>query len=408
MPAVAQYPDFSFYVDDMVNNEAFLANPLLPLQTIAERCGAVAVGKRGEFAGVPYPDIFTPPGSDEDVYLALSFEACKKVVTNHRVFLSGPAYEDTLSVTAPGAIVTLDGEEHRRSKKLIMPTFTHRSANADLQPMLEKIIGEAIDAIADRGAAELMRDFTSQFPWRVIATLFGLPFEQREACESAGSDAQKGVTDPVAAQKAIDNFHRIYQKIIDDHRADIAKGNPKDDLTTRLINTTIDGDKMSDPEIRAFLINLVSAGLDTTHRQTAILIAQLLDNPDQFALLREQPDLLEQAIWESLRCCPTTGSYARVAGEDCKVEGVVIPKGARVLICQYSANNDPSRWEDPLRFDISRKPQPSLAFNLGNHSCLGQSLALAEMRKDEERWQSVKWRGYHFRAPTQLPVRWDV
>ena len=413
---VDQYPDFSVYVDEMIMPPSFREDPLTEVLKIAAH-GPVVKGKRGEFAGVPYPDMFTPPDSDEDVYLALSFDACRSVVTNHRVFLNGPAYADTLSVTAPGAIVTLDEPEHRRHKSLVMPSFSHRKANEELQPMLQEIIGKTVDAIAPKGEAELMSTVTSRFPWQVIATLFGLPLDQRDACEAAGADAQKAVTDPAAAQKAIESFHAIYQKVIDDHRTE-----PKDDLTTMLINTEVDGEKLSDSEIRAFLINLVSAGLDTTHRQTAIMVTQLLDHPDQLQLLREQPALIDQAIWESLRHCATTGSFARVAGEDCELEGELIPEGARVLLSVHSANHDTKYWDNPHRFDITREKQPIMSFNLGRHTCLGQNLAQAEiriaisnileklpnLRRDEGRWHSVKWGGYYFRSPTQLPVKWDV
>ena len=413
---VDQYPDFSVYVDDMIMPPAFREDPLSQVLKIAEH-GPVVKGKRGKFVGVPYPDMFTRAGSDEDVYLALSFDACRKVVTNHRVFLNGPAYADTLAVTAPGAIVTLDDPEHRRNKSLVMPSFSHHRANEGLQPMMQKIIGETVDSIAHKGEAELMSAVTSRFPWQIIATLFGLPLDQRGACEAAGTDSQKAVTDPAAAQRAIESFHAIYQKIIDDHRAE-----PKDDLTTMLINTEVDGEKLSDAEIRAFLINLVSAGLDTTHRQTAIMVTQLLEHPDQLQLLREQPELLDQAIWESLRYCATTGSFARVAGEDCEVEGVLIPKGSRVLISVHSANHDTKYWDNPQIFDITREKQPIMSFNLGRHSCLGQNLAQAEiriaitnileklpnLRKDEDRWHTMQWGGYYFRSPTQLPVKWDV
>ena len=225
------------------------------------------------------------------------------------------------------------------------------------------------------------------------------------------------MTDPDAASVAAEAFKDIYQRIIDDHRA-----NPADDLTTMLLNTEVDGEKLTDEEVRSFLVNIVSAGLDTTSRQTAILITQLLENPDQFELLRQQPDLLDQAIWESLRCCATTGSFCRVAGEDAEVEGTVIPKGARVLIGVHSANHDPNRWENPRKFDITRTKQPIMSFNMGKHACLGQNLALAEikiamqnvlerlpnLRKDKDRWHSLRWGGYYFRSPTQLPAKWDV
>ena len=413
---ITQYPDFSVYVDDSIIPPEFREDPLSQLLKIAEH-GPIVKGKRGEFAGVTYPDLFTPPDSEEDVFLALSFDACRSVVTKHQVFLNGPAYKDTLSITAPGAIVTLDDPEHRRNKSLVMPSFSHHRVNEGLQPMLEKIIGETVDAVAHKGEAELMSEVTSRYPWLVIATLFGLPLDKRAACEAAGIDSQKAVADPEAATRAIEAFHSIYQEIIDDHRA-----NPKDDLTTMLIDTEVHGEKLTDAEIRAFLMNLVSAGLDTTHRQSAIMVTQLLEHPDQLQLLRANPELLDQAIWESLRCCAATGSFLRVAGEDCEVEGVLIPKGSRVFLGIHAANHDTKYWDNPQKFDITRKKRPIMSFNLGKHVCLGQNLALAELRiaminileklpnlrKDEDRWHSLKWGGYYFRSPTQLPVKWDA
>ncbi len=193
-------------------------------------------------------------------------------------------------------------------------------------------------------------------------------------------------------------------------------------LIGMLMNTEVNGEHLSDEEVRSFLVNIVSAGLDTTSRQTAILVTQLLEHPEQLELLRQQPELLDQAIWESLRCYPTTGTFPRVARSDTEVVGIEIPKGSRIFIAISAANHDPSRWENPLVFDITREKQPIMSFNMGSHSCLGQNLALAEisialqglldklpnLRKDEDRWHSLRWSGYYFRSPTQLPVKWDI
>lgn len=156
-------------------------------------------------------------------------------------------------------------------------------------------------------------------------------------------------------------------------------------------------------------------------RQLGNLVYLLLENPEQFEDLRNNPDLLDAAIWESLRVICAGGYSPRVSTRDTEVCGVKIPAGSGIYAVTHSANRDPSRWENPDKFDIRRKKLPIASFGFGVHTCLGMALSLAEQRiamslllsrmpnlqKDPDNWPGTVVRGFQLRSPTRLPVLWD-
>ena len=184
-----------------------------------------------------------------------------------------------------------------------------------------------------------------------------------------------------------------------------------------LVHAELDGTRLDDEQICAFLRLLLPAGAETTYRSSSNLLFGLLTHPDQLEAVRKDRSLIPQAIEEGLRWEPPLTSIIRVAAEDTEVCGVRIPAGAAIMVCTGSANHDESRWENPEEFDIFRKRFPPVAFGFGPHVCLGQHLArmetavalnalldrLPNLRLDPEA-EDPHITGLMFRSPIALPV----
>jgi cytochrome P450 len=412
---VDDYPIATPYVDFGID-AAFDLDPYTPLLELAKR-RPVVEGKDGAFGGVPVPDNFLFGLNGVQTFLALSYDAWRQVAMDHETFSSEKGYELTLGKVFGKTLMNMDEPEHGRYKKLVLPSFSHRMVTNELAKIAEPIIDECLNQIEKQGRGELIAGFATKFPYLIVAKLFGVPPEFADESERLVVASLRMGADPGSAIAAFGQMNALYQKIVDQHKAA-----PQDDLTSLLLRTEVDGQKLSDEEVVSFLKQIVAAGLDTTVRQFGNLIYLLLENPEQFADLRANPDLLESAIWESLRRIAAGGMIPRIALKDTEVCGVRIPKGAGVYAVIHVANLDAIRWPDPLKFDIRRKRTPIATFGSGVHSCLGMSLAIAELsiamravlsrlknlRKDPVRWSDSVVRGYQLRSPTKLPVIWDA
>ncbi len=416
--AVNLYDDGCRFVDAQITPE-FDNDSTSILLDLLKREGPVIPIKDGTFAGVAIPDNFLLPRGDGQMFLVLGKTEVKQALIDSTTFSSELAMKDTFQKTKGRVMSTLDDPEHRRYKRMVMPAFSHNMVNEELKFVAKPIIDSCLDAIVHKGEAELIAAFTDRFPYMVIAKLVGVPESIKDELSAAVFNSFIMGRDAELAQQSFQKFESLYQIIIDEHRK-----NAVDDLITKLLETETDGEYLSDQEVRLFISMLMSAGMDTTTRQTANLIMLLLEHPEQFELLRAQPDILEQAIWESLRVCGTSGAAPRVATKDTELGGMTIPAGASILASLRTPNYDEQVWENPNVFDITRPKQPLMSFSGGTHTCLGQNLSRAEMkiamegvlerlpnlRKDEARWSAsnVRLRGFFKRAPNQLPVCWDV
>ena len=411
-----QYPDASSYSDADITPE-FQLDPVTPLVELAKAGPILKRDKDGRVHGIAIPNGLILPDGERDIYHALGYDACLQILKDNKRFSSEKAFENSLKKSGDKNLTVMDDPEHRHYKKLILPSFAHRIVNEELERIARPVIASLLDQIAAFGEAELISSFTVKFPFAVVATLFGVPLSLADECAELTGYVLSPSVDMQRAVTARDRLYEIYRIVIDEHRK-----NPADDLTTMLLETEVDGDHLTDAEISMFIFQIVGAGLDTTARQMSTLIMQLLDDSDQFALLKKEPNRIEAAIKESLRTCPAASVTVRVALEDTKICGVNLPRDAGIYVNFITANRDEQRWSNSDEFDITREMQASLSFGYGIHSCLGQHLAMVEMkiamqellvrlpnlRKDERRWDRVKLMGYLARSPTQLPVRWDI
>jgi cholest-4-en-3-one 26-monooxygenase len=274
-------------------------------------------------------------------------------------------------------MISLDPPEHTKLRKLISSGFTPRRIN-DLAAHVKDRVDRVIDAVADHGECDLVRDVALWLPLHAIADLVGVPEEDRaqvfEWTETTfGFDAS--VTDEQRMEAATAMF-----TYADDMCAE-RRAHPRDDLMTVLLEAEIDGDRLTDMHLSAFFMLLQNAGSETTRNLITTGTLALLERPDQLALVRDDPERLPVAIEELLRYSTPVMSFMRTATCDTEVAGQPIREGAHVLLAYASANRDDRAFEKPDDVDVSREPNDHVAFGAGGpHFCLGAHLARLEAR----------------------------
>jgi cytochrome P450 len=198
------------------------------------------------------------------------------------------------------------------------------------------------------------------------------------------------------------------------------RSHPADDVISVLAGAELDGQRLTDDDIFAFLRLLLPAGAETTYRSSSNLIFGLLSRPEQLDAVRADRTLVPQAIEEGLRWEPPLTGIMRTATRDVELGGVQVPGGAMLSVTIGAANHDDARWDAPDRFDIFRDPQQHMAFAFGPHMCLGIHLARMEtavvlnavldrlpgLRLDPAA-DDVHITGMAFRSPASLPVLFD-
>jgi len=367
---------------------------------------------RGNFMN---PEILPEGMVLEEDWVVYRYEDCSRLLRDAKTF-SSAGYDSTIGVVMGHMILGMDEPEHRQNRNLVAEAFRERSLARWEPEYIAPICNELIDRFIDRGQAELVRELTFEFPVRVISRLLGLPEEdfprfQRWSIEliGLGADIERGL----AASESLKNY---FAEVVAQRRED-----PQDDVISDLVLAEVDGERLSDEAIYAFLRLLLPAGAETTYRSSGNLLFLLLTHPDQLAAVQGDRTLLAQAIEEGLRYEPPLLTINRTTTRDVEMSGTTIPKGASVTPCLGSANHDETRWERSEEFDIFRPQIPHLAFAHGPHMCLGMHLARLEtkvlMNAVFDRLPGLRLdpagddphiRGLIFRSPTSLPVLFDA
>lgn len=271
-------------------------------------------------------------------------------------------------------LLNMDAPHHTKLRKIISRGFTPRVINglrAELKARAESIVKEA----AESGSGDFVTQVASELPLQAIAELIGIPQEDRMKVftwsnDMTGYDDPESEADPVAASAEVLGY--AYQM------AAARKECPADDIVTKLIEADVDGDELTPEEFGFFVIMLAVAGNETTRNAITHGMAAFLDHPDQWELFKnERP---ATAADEIIRWATPVTSFQRTALEDTELGGVQIKKGQRVVMLYRSANFDEDVFEDPEKFDITRKDNQHLSFGgTGAHFCIGANLARMEV-----------------------------
>jgi cytochrome P450 len=356
-----------------------------------------------------------PHEASKPVFMVYRYDEIAEVLRDHETFSSSIIVNVFGDVFGKQVMLGMDEPEHRRYRALVAKAFSQKTLARRQDELVERVGNELIDRFAERGRAELVREFTFPFPTQIIAGLLGLPradYAQFQRWSISLLSFTVNRERGIAASKALEEY---FIPILAARREE-----PRDDLMSTLAHAEIDGERLSDEEIFSFLRLLLPAGVETTYRSTGNLLFGLLSNPEQLAAVRSDRSLVPQAIEEAVRWEAPLLVITRVATRDTELAGVPIPAGSAVMPMLGAANRDEDRYPAPDRFDIFRAPKPHISFGHGVHVCLGMHLARLEMgvalnllldrlphlRLDPEA-DDPHIRGQVFRSPTSLPVSFD-
>ena len=328
---------------------------------------------------------------------------------------SGPLFDKVV-----GSLLCLEGAEHQRLRRLVSTAFTPR-ATARLHDTIDDVVNELIGGVAGAGRCDVVVDIARPYPIPVICALLGAPREDWQRFSVWAEDIFKAFSfspnladEEAGIMRAWGELDCYVDDMIDRRRRDLT-----DDLLSDLIRAEDDGDRLSADELRMLAASLLMAGTDTTRNQLAASVQVLCDHPDQWNVLRDQPELAMRAVEESMRHSPAVCGTPRTVTDDVEFGGFTFPAGTFILVNTFAANRDPGVYDDPDRFDITREGAPAiLTFGGGVHYCLGANLArlelaealtiLARRMPTLRRAGPAPWKPMlGMTGPTSLPMEFD-
>lgn len=372
------------------------------------------------------PVMRTPLG----LWLTTRYEDCALVLRDRRygkdfvgstVRRSGPdAIKEPAVANLARTMLVADPPDHTRLRGLVVKAFTARRIE-EMRPRIADIVDALIDRVIDSGKMDLIWDFSHRLPVIVICDMLGIPEEDRQQFfEQSRVNAR--LIDPVPLSREEMDRANENSRIVGlyfDSLFERRRREPKDDLTTLLVQAEEAGDRLSPQELRANVGLLFAAGHETTANLIGNGMLALHRNPEQWQRLKDDPSLIPNAIEELLRFDSSVQISARVTLEEVELGGQAIGKGETVVTLLGAANRDPAIFEQPDRLDVARANVRPLSFGGGIHFCLGAQLARLEgeiafagilRRLPDIRLPEIdnpKWRpSFTLRGLQQLPAVW--
>lgn len=278
-----------------------------------------------------------------------------------------------------------DPPHHTRLRRLVSKAFTPRAV-AGLEPAIAELLAVHMEDFATRAAdgevVDLMAGLAFRLPVAVIGRLLGVPAAEQPGFQQMVRDLN-AVVEPSADERALtvadvaaDSLETYFQDLVRERRA-----RPREDLVSALIAARDHDDRFSEDELVAMLVQLFTAGFETTTNLIGNGMLALLKHPDQFAVLRADPSIMPTAVEEMLRFDSPVQASARVsAAEFTLPDGTIVPENRFMLVILGAANHDPRVFTDPHRLILDRAEAPGLSFGNGIHFCLGAGLARLEAR----------------------------
>jgi cytochrome P450 len=277
------------------------------------------------------------------------------------------------------SILSVDGEEHARLRRLVAPAFTPKSADR-LRPFMREVINGLVDKVIPDGSCELVEDICEPYPIPIICELLGAPKEDWKLFSNWATDIFRIFNNDLEndmdrIDAASDELDAYVRAMVDQRRS-----RPADDLLSDLIAIEEEGDRLDTDDLVGLAEAVLMAGTDTTRNQLACAVALFTEHPDQWAMLAERPELAKRAVEETMRFLGAVRGTVRITGEDVEYRDVLFPTGTFIATSLAGANFDDEAFEAPETFDITKeRDTPQMTFGSGIHFCLGASLARAEL-----------------------------
>ena len=287
-------------------------------------------------------------------------------------------------------ILQMEGSDHRSMRAIVTPTLRGDQLRENFASVTEHNAKELIDVWRHDGEVELVSQFTLRLPLSVIIDVLGLDAEDKpkfhvwyNAIHDYFTNTAGDPEVEAAGLRTHDELKAFMMPLIQER-----KKNPGDDLISKIVHAEIDGERMSDIDIKSYISFLLVAGSESTDLQMSNMWMRLLENPEQLQAVREDRSLIRTAFAEALRHTPAVLMIMREASQDVEFHGVTIPAGATVTLMLAAANRDPRKFSAPETFNIFRDGLETdkeytaaanhMTFALGRHFCIGTYLAVME------------------------------
>ena len=299
---------------------------------------------------------------------------------------------DEEQLHARRTMMELDPPEHTRYRRLVNKGFTRRTVDT-FEGVIRQLAAEVVEAALPKGEFDFVAEVSEQLPMRMLGRLLGTSDEHGHRLVAWG-DALLGNTDPEFTDFPVDLTDTEAYRMVPfrspaaleifqfaQQQAAERRSCPRDDIITKLLEPTRDGEPLSDLEFNNFFTLLVAAGNDTTRYTMTHGVWNMMNHPRLWQSLRERPELIPSCVEEVLRTSSVTMHFRRTAIRDIEMRNSRIKAGDKVVIWFNSANHDPDGFAMPFRFDLARDPNDHMAFGRnGPHFCLGAWLARMEVR----------------------------
>ena len=318
------------------------------------------------------------------------FEDVRAAATDPQTFLSyeGIDIDDTAKdQSGPGFLPDIDNPRHDQIRRMIQPRLLPNRI-AEREDAVRAVVRGLIDVWRYRGTVDLAQELAWPMPNEVFFDLLGLPSaraEGRAQLERWVHELKDRKPDDArltpVAKAATAGIQNYFVDLLHERRA-----RPRNDLVTHLVTADIDGAPFAEAdfgpasEVLGLMMVLFLGGVESTAGLTGTLFKLLAENPDQRALLRENPALIPDAVEEAIRLATPLQLVGRTTAREVSLHGVTIPAGGRVVLVYGAANRDERRFADPDRFDVTRGRFRHLGFGEGMHGCLGAPLARLEAK----------------------------
>ncbi len=275
-------------------------------------------------------------------------------------------------------MINQDHPRHTRLRKLINAGFTPRMIQR-MEQHIRDLTRSVVDGVARRGTCDFVADVAAELPLLVIAELVGAPVEDRAKLFD-WSNRLIGFEDPDLQGPTGQQDTMLEMFEYAGALAKLRRDDPREDLTSVLVNAEVDGEKLDELGFNMFFILLILAGNETTRNAISGGMLALSEHPDQKQRLVSDRDLLPTATDEILRFVSPVIYMRRTATRDVTLRGQKIAENDKVVLCYPAANRDPAIFSPPDAFDVTRDPNPHVAFGYGPHYCLGANLARMEIQ----------------------------
>jgi hypothetical protein len=394
-------PVQDFAVDWDHTDPEWVSDPYPIWEDLRQRC---PVAHTDRYGGAWFPA--THAGVSAVAKDTEHFTSRNVVIGNGR-----PTEEDLPAPIGVAPPITSDPPFHKIARRLILPAFSPGVVNA-LEPQIRELCVRLLDDVAGQEFINGSLDYARNIPPSVIRQMLGFPEEDTEKFLQMVHIIIEAVDMPM--EERIEQFvpvQEYFETQILDHQE-----NPRDDLTTFLLNAEIAGEKLAVEHVFGTMVLILVAGIDTTWGAIGASLWHLAQNPGDLARLVNEPDLMPVAIEEFLRFyAPVT--MARLVKSDMDYLGCPMKEDDWILLGFPAANRDPVVFKDADKFIIDRAENRHVAFGLGIHRCVGSNLARLELRVAIEEFikrypsfevankKEVTWAQGQVRGPRNLPLR---